>query len=161
MKLTPSKAPGIALVITSLFFLYGFVTSIEPSIATDQISADLDLSAAELGFFSSLFFWVYAPMQLVVGLVLDHYGLRRFLLAAILVCSLGVLIVASAGSALVAGIGRAMTGLGASFAFVSALYVANHSFSPDRFALLSGVINAIGMTGAAVGALAFRDVRHA
>ena len=69
-----------ALVTVSLFFLYEFVARIEPSIATDEISKDLALSATEFGLISSLFFWIYAPMQIVVGLLLDRYGLRRFVL---------------------------------------------------------------------------------
>ncbi len=147
-----------ALVTVSLFFLYEFVARIEPSIATDEISKDLALSATEFGLISSLFFWIYAPMQIVVGLLLDRYGLRRFVLGAILACASGTVIVGLSDSPILAGAGRVLTGFGASFAFVSALYVVNHWFSPGRFALLSGLVNAIGMTGAALGAVVLTEV---
>ncbi|MFQ6548119.1 MFS transporter [Aestuariibius sp. 2305UL40-4] len=146
-----------ALATAGLFFLYEFVARIEPSIATGEISDDLGLSATGFGLISSLFFWTYAPMQLVVGLLLDRYGLRRFVLPAILACASGTAMVGLASTPVVAGAGRVLTGFGASFAFVSALFVVNHWFAPQRFALLSGLVNAIGMTGAAIGAVVLTE----
>lgn len=147
---TPRLAP-IALLVASLFFLFEFVVRIAPSVATVAIGTDLGLSETGVGVFSSLFFWVYAPMQIVVGLLLDRYGARRFILPAIVICAGGILTVAMAPNAVVAGAGRLATGFGASFAFVGALYVVNHWFAPARFALLSGMVNAIGMLGTAIG----------
>ena len=51
-----------------------------------------------------------------------------------------------------------LTGFGASFAFVAALWLVNHWFAPERFALLSGAVNAVGMLGAAIGAVALSDL---
>lgn len=142
-----------ALLVAALFYLFEFVARIEPSLSARGISKDLELSNAGFGLFSSVFFWIYAPMQIVVGILLDRYGVRRMVLHAILVCASGVLIPGLSESAYVAILGRLLTGLGASFAFVGALYVVNHLFSPDRFALLSGGVNALGMIGTAVGAV--------
>ncbi|MEL7282761.1 MAG: MFS transporter [Pseudomonadota bacterium] len=142
-----------ALLVAALFYLFEFVARIEPSLSARGISDDLELSNAGFGLFSSVFFWIYAPMQIVVGILLDRYGVRRMVLPAILVCASGVLITGFSESAYVAILGRLLTGLGASFAFVGALYVVNHLFSPDRFAVLSGIVNALGMIGTAVGAV--------
>ncbi len=144
----------LAFSIVSLFSLLEFVTRIEPSLAPARIATWFDLSNGEFGTLSSIFFWIYAPMQLVVGLVLDRYGPRQFVIAAILVMSLGVALFALTDSIILAGLGRFLTGLGASFGFVSALYVVNHWFAPSRFAFLSGAVNALGMVGAAIGGLA-------
>lgn len=148
-----SSLKWFAFGIASLFFLFEFVTRIEPSLAVQQITTYFNLSNAGFGTLSSLFFWVYAPMQLVVGLLLDRYGARRFILPAIFICASGVLIFAAIPNSVIGGIGRAITGLGASFAFVGALYVVNHNFPARKFALLSGAVNAIGMIGAAIGAV--------
>lgn len=143
----------LAFVVTALFFLYEFVSRIAPSLASDAIAHDFNLSHAEFGTLASLFFWVYAPMQLVVGLMLDRFQVRRLVLPAIAICASGVLVFAWAPNVMLAGVGRLAAGLGASFGFVGALYVVNHWFAPTRFALLSGVVNAVGMAGAAVGAI--------
>nr|WP_319251129.1 MFS transporter [uncultured Celeribacter sp.] len=143
----------VALAIAMLFFLFEFVTRIAPSTATQAIADDLGLSRTGLGVFSSLFFWIYAPMQIVVGLLLDRWGARRFVVPAIAFCSGGILLVGLAPSPVLAGLGRLLTGFGASFAFVGGMYVVNHWFAPRLFALLSGLLNAVGMIGTAIGVI--------
>ncbi|MCA0964779.1 MFS transporter [Salipiger bermudensis] len=148
--------PGawIAFCVLALFFLFEFVARIEPSLAADDIAAWFGLGSGGFGTLSSVFFWIYAPMQLVVGLVLDRYGPRRFVVPAILTLSAGVALFAFTSSPLLAAVGRFLTGLGASFGFVGGLYIVNHWFAPSRFAVLSGAVNAIGMLGTAIGAVA-------
>ena len=144
----------LAFITASLFFLYEFVARIEPSLAATDISRFLGLSNTGFGILVSLFFWIYAPMQLVVGLALDRYGVRRTVVPAILFCALGTALFAATDWLALTAAARLLTGLGASFAFVGALYVVNHQFAPERFAVLSGIVNATGMLGAAIGAVA-------
>ncbi|WP_460273536.1 MFS transporter [Celeribacter sp. ULVN23_4] len=151
MSKAQTRHAALALILGTVFFLFEFVARISPSTATEAITADLGLTKAQLGVFSSLFFWVYAPMQIVVGLLLDRWGARRFVVPAIALCAGGIALVGTAPNAFIAGAGRLMTGFGASFAFVGALYVVNHWFAPKRFALLSGIVNAVGMLGTAIG----------
>lgn len=148
--------PGawLAFTIVSFFFLFEFVARIEPSLASQEIADWFGLSNGGFAALSSVFFWVYAPMQLVVGLLLDRYGPRRFVVPAILVVSVGIALFAASPSLLLGGLGRFLTGLGASFGFVSGLYVVGHWFAPKRFAVLSGAVNALGMLGTAIGAVA-------
>ena len=142
-----------AFLIVACFFLYEFVARISPSLASDDIKVWFDINNAQFGTLSSLFFWIYAPMQLVVGLLLDKYGPRRFVLPAILILAVGVGLFSFSNNVILGGIGRFLCGLGASFAFVSGLYVVSHYFAPSRFALLSGAFNALGMLGTAIGAV--------
>ncbi|MGA9343201.1 MAG: MFS transporter [Rhodanobacteraceae bacterium] len=146
-----TPAAWIAFAIGSAFFLFEFVTRVEPSLATHAIRTFYHLTEAGFGSLSSLFFWVYAPMQIVVGLMLDRYGARRFVILGSSLCALGVLVFTAGDATVIGGIGRALTGLGASFAFVGALWLVNHWFAPQRFALLSGAVNAVGMLGTAIG----------
>ncbi|MDX2482713.1 MAG: MFS transporter [Pseudodonghicola sp.] len=151
------RAGIIALALTTFFYLFEFVTRIEPSLAIEAIATDFNLSHGSVGTLSSIFFWVYAPMQLVVGVLLDRYGARPLIVPAIATCALGVFLFGLGGDPVVAGVGRILTGFGASFAFVGALYVVNHSFAPKRFAVLSGLVNTVGMLGTAVGANLLAD----
>ncbi|MGA9334744.1 MAG: MFS transporter [Rudaea sp.] len=149
-----SRDAWVAFAIASAFFLYEFVTRVEPSLATQSIEHFYGLSNARFGTMASLFFWIYAPMQIVVGLLLDRYGARRFVLLGSLACATGVLVFVATDQVTVGEAGRALTGFGASFAFVAALWLVNHWFAPERFALLSSGVNAVGMLGAAVGGVA-------
>ncbi len=153
-KSAKSTAAIITIVVASLYYLFEFVSRVEPSLAISQISTFYKLSETQFGTLVSLFFWIYAPMQIVVGLLLDRHGARPLVITGTLLCSLGMFLFIAVPLPLLAGLGRLMTGLGASFAFVSALYLINHWFPPQRFALLSGIVNAIGMVGTAAGSVA-------
>jgi MFS family permease len=152
------RAAWTAFWIASAFFLFEFVTRIEPSLAAGPIARFYGLSNGDFGTLASLFFWIYAPMQIVVGLLLDRYGARRFILLGSFACAAGVLTFAATHNVLIGGLGRLLTGFGASFAFVAALWLANHWFAPERFALLSGGVNAVGMLGTAIGAVALSNL---
>ena len=154
----PATAARIAFAIASAFFLFEFVVRIEPSLAASAIERAYGLGDSAFGTLASLFFWVYAPMQIVVGLLLDRYGARRFVILGSLLCASGVLVFALVDRAWLGGIGRILMGLGASFAFVAALWLVNHAFAPERFALLSGAVNAVGMLGTAIGGVALSGV---
>ena len=147
-------AAWIAFAIASTFFLFEFVTRMEPSLAAGPIAHFYGLSQGDFGTLASVFFWIYAPMQIVVGLALDRYGARRFILLGSACCAVGVLMFAATANIWVGGSGRVLTGFGASFAFVAALWLVNHWFAPERFAFLSGAVNAVGMVGTAIGGIA-------
>ncbi len=143
-------AAWIAFGIATSFFLLEFLVRVEPSLATNDIAQWFELSAGGFGVLSSLFFWIYAPMQMVVGLLLDRYGARRTIVPAILLCALGPILFAATNQPVIAGVGRLLMGFGGAFGFVGALYVVNHRFAPERFAVLSGLVNAVGMLGTAI-----------
>lgn len=148
------RSAWIAFLIGSTFFLFEFVARIEPGLDVQAISRFYHLSNSGFGSLSSLFFWIYAPMQIVVGLLLDRFGARRFVLLGSAACASGVLIFSATDSMWIGGTGRVLTGFGAAFAFVAALWLVNHWFAPERFALMSGGVNAVGMMGAAIGGVA-------
>jgi sugar phosphate permease len=147
-------AAWIAFSIASAYFLFEFVTRVEPSLAAGEIGHFYGLSDAGFGTLASLFFWVYAPMQIVVGLALDRYGARRFVLLGSACCAAGIFLFAATDNVIVGGAARMLTGFGASFAFVAGLWLVNHWFAPERFAVMSGGVNAVGMLGTAIGSVA-------
>ncbi|WP_238371145.1 hypothetical protein, partial [Heliomarina baculiformis] len=79
-KLAPASGskkamrPGARSVfaVVSIFFLYEFVARIKPSLASGEIAEWFGLTNGGFGTLSSVFFLIYAPMQLVVGMVLDR-----------------------------------------------------------------------------------------
>lgn len=142
-----------ALVIGATYYLFEFVARVAPSLAVDQIAANFGLSNDGFGTLASTFFWIYAPMQIAVGLLLDRYGARPLALIGSLACAAGFFIFTATSTPFIGAVGRMLTGFGASFAFVGALYVVNHWFPPERFAFFSGAVNAIGMIGTAIGSV--------
>lgn len=84
-----SLGAWLAFGVATGSFLFEFVARILPSPATSDIAAWLCLRSARTGTLSSLFFWVYAPMQIGVGVLLDRHGARRLMRPAIAACVAG------------------------------------------------------------------------
>ncbi len=137
--------------LPAIFFLYEFMLRVSPSVAEQTIQTEFAVTAGTFGFAMGLYYYSYAPMQLLVGVLLDAFGSRRPLAVACLVAGAGAALFAMAGSIEMLGGGRFLAGLGSSVAYVGTIYVASVWFPATRIALLAGVTAALGMTGAIAG----------
>jgi MFS family permease len=135
----------------AIYFGYGYAVRVSPSAMIEPLMRDLSGTAAVLGTLAGIYFYVYAAMQLPLGLAIDRIGPRRILTAAALVCGAGVALFASADDLYTAYLGRALIGAGAAGAFASTVKLASLWLPPWRFALAVGLVNFIGMIGGALG----------
>ena len=117
------------------------------AIVAQGLQSDFGLQASSLGAFAGLFGLSFGVAQLLMGVALDRYGLRRTVLTA---APLGI-----AGAALSAlapnygwlMAGQLLIGVGYSPAFVACtLFIARH-FAAERFAFFSGVCMGVGGLG--------------
>ena len=65
----------LVLLFSAMLISYAHRSAL--SVAAPFISADLNLSKAEMGVLLSSFFWVYAFMQMPAGWIVDRFGVRR------------------------------------------------------------------------------------
>lgn len=135
-------------IIGALFYCYEYFLRIAPSVMSSEIMRAFNLNASAFGDLIAFFYYVYTPMQLVVGIFMDRYGPRRLLVFACLACVAGTVLFASSHWIVIAAIGRLLIGFGAAFAFVGALKLASIWLPPERFATVSGMVTALGMIGA-------------
>ncbi len=143
--------PWVICILAAIFYLYEFVLRVSPSVMSHELMSTYHLSAKSYGNLTASYYYIYAPMQIVVGLLIDRYGPRRLLTVAALASSLGIYFFASTQYLVVAEIGRIMVGLGAAFAFVGVLKLATIWLPRQRFALFVGITVALGMLGAVAG----------
>lgn len=143
--------PLAAWVLGSLFFCYAFVQRVSPSVMVDELMRDFSASAAILGNLSAFYFYAYAALQIPVGLLMDRIGPRRLMTGAVLVAAAGSLLFASSEAIGGAYMGRLLIGAGAAFSWVGVLTVLTQWFPATRFALFTGIAQAIGMAGAIFG----------
>ena len=146
--------------LPALFFLYEFMLRVSPSVVESTLQSEFSATAAAFGFTMGMYYFAYAPMQLVVGLLLDKFGSRRPLAIAALVCGLGAALFAMASSLGMLGAGRLLAGVGSAFAYVGTIYVASVWFPSSRLALIAGVTAALGMVGAVAGETVLGWVDH-
>jgi MFS family permease len=144
-----SMLAGLTALVGALVAIYIVSQFLRNSIGViaPNLAADLALSPAEIGLLSSTFFFVFAAVQIPVGMALDRFGPRLCLLAGAAVTILGAIVFASAPTPAVLILGRALLGLGTAGSLVASLAVYAHRFPPDRFATLTGLQIGLGTLG--------------
>lgn len=131
------------------------------------LAEEFALSAAQLGFLTSVYFLAFGACQIPLGVLLDRYGPRRVNASLLMVAAAGALLFATGQSyaALVAG--RALIGIGVSACLMSSFQAWVLWHPPERIALLNGTAFATGALGAITAsvplelvlrALAWREV---
>lgn len=143
--------PYLIVSLGAIFYCYEYLLRVSPSVMSAQLMQTYDLSAATFGNLSAIYYYIYIPMQLVVGLLLDRYGPRRLLTMATFCCCAGAYLFASSNILFVAQVGRFLMGFGSAFAFVGVLKLASIWLSPNRFGLIAGLALALGMLGGVLG----------
>lgn len=143
--------PIAMFAVATFFYLYEFLLRVSPNVFEKELFLAFKMDASEFGFFSSCWYWAYAPLQLPVGALTDKYGPRRLLSLAILICALSTLALAYTQSFALGCVMRCLIGAGSAFAFISCLKIVNVWFAPEKFAFLTGITLTIGTLGAAVG----------
>ncbi|MEI8055274.1 MAG: MFS transporter [bacterium] len=143
----------IICTLAAIFYCYEYLLRMEPSVMVTELMHEFQANATELGTLSAFYYFIYTPMQIIVGLLSDLYGPRKILTLAVIACAVGSYIFGVAHTLPVAAIGRLLIGFGSAFAFVTVLKLAA-SWLPQRFfALFVGLATALGMLGGMVGSI--------
>lgn len=111
-----------------------------------------DISASQLASFTMLQLLVYASMQIPVGLMVDRYGSRTVLTAAVSVVSLGQAAFALAGDYPTALVARALVGVGDAMTFICVLRLVTSWFPRGQVPLVSQLTGNLGQLGALAAA---------
>ncbi len=150
--------PWLVWATAALFYLFEFFIRVAPSVMEPEMQKTFHLTAAGLGGALGVYYFIYAPMQLAVGGVLDWTGAKRTLVPAAILCSAGCFLEVAGSSAWLLGVARFLQGFGSAFAFVGTMYMATLWFPPERLALLAGLTTALGMLGAIAGNAGIAEV---
>jgi len=156
-SVTPRRAIT-AFALGTLFFGYAFVQRVSPSVMTNELMRDFAVGGAALGSLSAFYFYAYAAIQLPVGMLTDRYGPRKLMSFAAGMCAIASLGFGLSDSVLTASIGRALIGGTVAFAFVGTLAIAGYWFKPAQYAMLAGLLQTVGMSGAIFGQAPLRQV---
>jgi predicted MFS family arabinose efflux permease len=142
----------VVCAITPLVILSQFFRSSNAVIAPGLMS-DLDLSAEDIGLLSSAFFFVFAAMQIPLGVLLDRFGARLILSALVLLAVAGSLCFAAAEtlSGLIAG--RLLIGIGCAGLMVGSLVILSRWYEPARFAGAMATLFAFANAGSLAATL--------
>jgi MFS family permease len=152
MKRTTAVLPWTIWALSALFVVFNYIQQVVPDIIAADLSIAFKAGEGTLGDIAAVYFYAYAVLQIPVGLIVDRYGTRWPLIAAILLAGLGSVAFSRAGSPGGAELARLVMGASAAFSFIGCLKLAQEWFPPAKFSTLAGMTNTAGMLGAAVGA---------
>ena len=143
--------PWIIWGLGAAFFLFEYVVRVSPSVMAPWLIQDFHTNALGVGTLSGLYYYPYIFMQLPVGALVDRYGSHRLLTLMTALCALACVMFAQASTLWLAGLARMLIGFATAFAFVGALKLVTLWFPIEKFALLAGCTQALGMLGGAIG----------
>ncbi|MCF8145499.1 MAG: MFS transporter [Deltaproteobacteria bacterium] len=151
--------------IATGYFFWDYLQQVAPGAMGPYWLKAFHIDNATLGVIAGFYFYSYGIMQIPVGLIGDHFGPHRPLIAAACVAVAGNILLALASDPLSAEMARLMIGAGTAFSFVSCLKLISNWFPHRYFGTLVGLTSLIGMIGgisgeaplsAAVGAFGWR-----
>lgn len=136
-------------IIASIYFLVYFHRVSTSVIAPDLLAA-FQTDATALGFMSSMYFYVYAFEQPLVGYLTDRLGPQRVISLWTLMAAFGCVVFGLAPTIGWASAGRAIIGLGVGGVYVPALKALSQWFAKKEFSTMTGLFLASGNLGALV-----------
>jgi ACS family glucarate transporter-like MFS transporter len=143
------------VVFVGLFLMMtiNFIDRINLSVAGSSIAAAYELSPIELGYLFSAYSWTYTASLIPVGLMIDRWGTRLTLGAAMTIWSIGGMLTGAVTfyPALIAS--RLVLGAGEAAGFPAGSRVIREWAPRSERGLATGFINAGTYIGPALGAI--------
>lgn len=139
----------MALPILALTLGHVFSNAVRtlPAVAADVLATDLGLSAEGLAALTAVFPAAFTLAMVPTGVALDRWGVRRTALVLLLIGAAGSVFAALARGPAGMLAAQAVLGVGCSGALMCPVTYAARALPLPRFALWSGVIQAMGNTG--------------
>lgn len=113
--MNPAHRPGawatLFLPFALGYYLSYLLRTVNAVISPD-LTAELALSASDLGLLTSAYFITFGLAQIPLGIALDRFGPRRINAALLLVAAFGAVVFALGESMLELSLGRGLIGLG-------------------------------------------------
>ena len=122
--------------------------------AAPLIQDELHLSATQLGFLLSAFFWTYVAAMTPAGWLAERFGARLVLAGGVLIWSVATLLTGFANSLIALLLLRLLLGLGESTAFPCSSKALASEVPTERLGMANGVFSFGYLVGPAVGTLA-------
>ncbi|NNL76683.1 MAG: MFS transporter [Desulfobacterales bacterium] len=133
-----------------LVYFFVYFHRVSTSVIVSDLLDSFNANASALGFMSSMYFYLYALTQPVVGYLSDRIGPRRVIAYWSVVAAAGCFIFGMAPSIGWASIGRALIGVGVGGVYVPTIKAFSLWFKKKEFATMIGLLMSVGNFGAMV-----------
>lgn len=137
----------LRIVAIGLFFFYQFGLNNILMVLAQPISHTFNLTPSALGWLGSLYFWGDIFFLLPAGWLLDHYSTRKVVLTVMGLSIVLVLFSALLPNIYIFSVTRILEGACGSFGLIGALKLNNFYVARNKMAVMSGIVNTLGMLG--------------
>lgn len=135
-----------------LTYILVYFHRMAPGVVSQDLMGAFQISGTQLGTLSSIYFFVYAFMQLPSGVLADTLGTRISVINGNIIAGMGSILFGLSGSFEFACLGRLLVGLGVSVVFVAIMKSNSVWFHERVFAIMSGLTLLIGNLGSVLAA---------
>ena len=145
----------VAYILGSIAQLFNLFHRVTTSVLAPYFLETFKMSNTNLGLMSSIYFYSYAALQPVVGVLTDRWKPRKMLTISVIIITLGTLIYAYSPSFIFTYIGRLLIGIGSAGIFVPVSWIITGYFSYDKRGFLFAILTFFGGIGSVLAASPF------
>jgi predicted MFS family arabinose efflux permease len=137
----------IAWALCAFFYLYQYELRVFPNLMGSEIRYDFGINAEQFGLFGALTLYAYAAAQIPLGIIFDRVGIKKTVIASLLVCILSGYLITVTKNLYTAYFLRLVIGFGSASAFMAALKIASDYLPPKKRLILMGSTLTVGTLG--------------
>jgi MFS family permease len=141
------RGSRLLVLLLGVAVFFNYVDRGAIGIAAPLMTSELDLKPEAFGIIVSAFFWVYAPVQLFVGWLVDRFNVYRLMAAGVLLWAAGTLLTGFAAGFTSLLLLRILLGMGETIAFPGGSKIITRHVPAER----RGTANAALALGIALG----------
>ncbi|MBW2603545.1 MAG: MFS transporter [Deltaproteobacteria bacterium] len=136
--------------VICLVYFFVYFHRVSTSVIVPDLLEAFHTNATALGFMSSMYFYIYAFEQPLVGYLSDRIGPRRVIGYWSMAAAAGCLLFGMAPNIGWASVGRSLIGLGVGGVYVPAVKAISLWFRKKEFATMIGLLMSMGNLGAVI-----------
>jgi MFS family permease len=147
----PEARPFVlAWLVALLFYVLEYATRSSPAVMIPQLESAYSVTALGVSGILGAYYYAYSISSLLAGASIDRFGAKAAVTLGLVILAVGCFAFAVSNGKAAYG-GRLLQGVGSSFAFTGAVYLASRGFSAGSLATAIGVTQCMGMLGGAAG----------
>jgi MFS family permease len=143
----PVKGAWLVFAVGALAYIVTVGNRTSLAAAGLDAQARYDITAATLSSFAVLQLFVYALLQVPIGVLIDRWGPRRLVVIGATTMGVGQLVLAFSTETWQAVLARVLVGAGDAATFVSVLRVVTNWFPPQRVPIVIQLVGLFGQLG--------------
>ena len=138
----------LVITVALLAYLLVFFQRTALTVLQPDLERVFQLSATQFSSLSGVYLYLYALLQIPVGVLVDYVGARKTTYIGLFLAAIGAMIMAWAPSYAWLFFGRVLSSIGIAPIFLNCLKLSAEWFMPSEFATLSGITLFVGNFGA-------------